>query len=85
MVNFFHHKSGVSFNIVNSLKSLRMSIDSVQQSHFLLLIDKLKTGDYFEYAATLSGFNNINYQISFYWFYDVFRYGFIFMKFQYFV
>lgn len=32
------------------------------QSHYSLLLDKLKTGDYFEYVATLSGFNNIDYQ-----------------------
>ena len=49
-----------------------MNNNSIQQSHFLLLIEKLKTGDYFEYVSTLSGFNDIDYQISIFYFYDVF-------------
>ena len=43
-----------------------MNNNLLQQSHFWLLLEKLKTGDYFDYVATLSGCDDIDYQISFF-------------------
>lgn len=39
-----------------------MNLRAVEQAHYDLVIEKLKTGDYFEYVAALSGFENINFQ-----------------------
>lgn len=39
-----------------------MNSREAQLAHFELLVDKLKTGDYFEYIAALSGFENMDLQ-----------------------
>ena len=40
-----------------------MDHNEIERSHYELLLEKLKTGDYFEYAATLAGYENINFQV----------------------
>lgn len=39
-----------------------MNSREAQLAHFELLIDKLRTGDYFEYVAALAGFENMDVQ-----------------------
>lgn len=39
-----------------------MNLQSAEQAHYDLVVEKLKTGDYFEYIAALSGFENIDFQ-----------------------